>query len=66
LGVGGGLVAGGGVFGEVFGDVADAPFGVGRPGGDALGVDLLAEVDHMRRLRVGVGVDLVECLAPGG
>jgi hypothetical protein len=64
LGRGVGLVASGDVLGEVFGQVADAPARVLRPGEHALGVELGPEPGHMQR--VIVRADRVEGLVPGG
>ena len=67
--VGGGVVGVEGVaevLGQVLGEVADALVRVRRSGDDALNIDLRTEADHVQRFGRVVGVELVECLVPGG
>jgi hypothetical protein len=61
VGVGVGL---GDRLGEVLGQVPDRPVRILARGDDALDVDLAAEPHHHPRLRLGVGVELVERLLP--
>ena len=49
---------------RVLRQIADGPVGL-FGGGDAGQVDLGAEAEHMRRLRLGVAVQLVEGFIPG-
>jgi hypothetical protein len=65
----GGVLVGVGVgdgLGQVLGEVAHGAVGVLAAGEDALDVDLAAEGDHVRRLGVGVVVDVVEDPLPRG
>src|SRR5690606_28136235 len=61
-----GGVAFGDVLGQVLGQVAHAPVGVGRARHDPLGVDLASEAHHVEGFRSRVGVQGVQRLVPGG
>ena len=63
LRVGAGGVAAAELFGQVFGEVADAPFGVSGSAEHALGVELRSEPGHIQRLVIQA--DRIECVIPG-
>ena len=51
--------------GQVLGEVADRPLGVGSASEQSLHVELAAEPDHVRRLRILVVLQLRQRIGPG-